>query len=467
MSEESGIERTSRARAARSSTARVSVEPGVGSASAPQVRRHRGLSEPALDSPERFFNRELSWLDFNFRVMEESANPGHPLLERLRFLSISASNLDEFFMVRYAGLREQMAQGLNRPAQDGLNPAEQVDRVRTVSKQLMAEQEGRWRELRRELRTAGIELVSPDELDAADRLAIHGHFERELFPITTPMSVDPAHPFPFIPNLGFAIAYALEGDEDHPGKRLTGLVPLPSQIARFVRLPEDDPARVRYLPVEDIFTLFVSELFPGFVARGACQFRVIRDSDIEIEEEAEDLIREFESLLKERRRGRIVRVKINNRGEPWLRDMIVRELEADPGDVVDAGDLLGLAQLSQLITDERRDLQFTPYEPRFPERVRQFGGDIFACVRHKDMVVHHPYESFDVVVQFLRQAARDPAVVAIKQTLYRTSRNSPIVAALIEAAEAGKNVTALVEIKARFDEEANLRLARDLEHAGA
>jgi polyphosphate kinase len=432
-----------------------------------RVLRHAGHEKPSLKSPDRFFNRELSWLDFNIRVLEEAANPNHPLLERLRFLSISASNLDEFFMVRYAGLREQMRQGITSKSQDGLTPSEQVDRIRTVSNRLMKAQQKRWDMLREEMRKEGIEVVRVDELDDEDRAALKAYFDAELFPIITPLSVDPIHPFPFIPNLGFAMAFTLAPEDDDNRQMMTGLVPMPTQMQRFVALPEDDPGRLRFIAVEEVIGMFVSDLYPGYREAERCLFRVVRDSDIEIEEEAEDLIREFEILLNERKRGKIVRIKIDNRGGGELQDLILREIEADPGDVVTTNGMLGIAQLSELITKQRPDLTFTPYEPRFPERIREFGGDIFAAIRHKDMVVHHPYESFDVVVQFIGQAARDPNVVAIKQTLYRTSKDSPVVEALIEAAEAGKNVTALVEIKARFDEEANLRWARDLERVGA
>jgi len=431
------------------------------------VKRHAGHEVPALDSPDRFFNRELSWLDFNIRVLEEAANPSHPLLERLRFLSISASNLDEFFMVRYAGLREQMRQDITTKSQDGLTPAEQVDRIRTVSNRLMMAQQKRWEALREEMRKQGIEVVNASEIDDEDRVALKAHFDAELFPIITPLSVDPVHPFPFIPNLGFAMAFTLTPEHNDTHQMMTGLVPMPTQMNRFVALPEDDPNRLRFIAVEEVIGMFVCDLYPGYREVERCLFRVVRDSDIEIEEEAEDLIREFEILLNERKRGKIVRIKIDNRGGSELQELILREIEADPGDVVTTDGMLGIAQLSELITKERPDLIFKPYEPRFPERIREFGGDIFAAIRHKDMIVHHPFESFDVVVQFIRQAARDPNVVAIKQTLYRTSKDSPVVEALIEAAEAGKNVTALVEIKARFDEEANLRWARDLERVGA
>ncbi len=432
-------------------------------------RRRASRSNPAREpglmaSPDRFLNRELSWLKFNERVLEEAANPAHPLLERLRFLSISANNLDEFYMVRYAGLREQVRAGVARPSQDGLTPAQQVERIRESAGALMDAQQARWTVLKDELAAKGIHVLAPKDLRKTERQWLQAHFEENIFPMVTPLAIDPAHPFPFIPNLGFAIGFSLVSRAT--GESMMGLVPLPAFAPRFIRLPDRKAEDARFVPLEEVLTLFLDHLFPDHEAQARCIFRIVRDSDIEIEEEAEDLIREFEFLLKQRRRGRIVRIKVERSAPAALRDFIVREIEADPMDVVEVDGIVGLAQLSELIIDDRPDLKFMAYEPRFPERIREMGGDAFAAIRAKDMIVHHPYESFDVVVEFIRQAAKDPDVVVIKQTLYRTSNNSPIVAALIEAAEAGKNVTALVEIKARFDEEANLRLARDLERAG-
>lgn len=417
-----------------------------------------------MTSPKRFLNRELSWLDFNDRVLDEAANSAHPLLERLRFLSISASNLDEFNMVRYAGLREQVRAGVNRPSQDGLTPAQQVAAIETETAELVADQQNQWQSLRAELEKVGIHVVDATGLRKPDADWLRTYFEERLFPILTPLAIDPAHPFPFIPNLGFAMAIRLESEDGID--TMTGLVPLPSFSKRFIRLPDKANQGIRFVALEDVILQFLDKLYPGMKVTGRCLFRVIRDSDIEIAEEAEDLIRDFEILLKQRRRGRIVRIMIEAGAPENLREEILREIEAEPQDELLVGGVLGVAQLSQLIVDDCPDLVFTPFEPRYPERILAMGGDCFAAIRQKDIIVHHPYESFDVVVQFIRQAARDPDVVAIKQTLYRTSSNSPIVAALIEAAEDGKNVTALVEIKARFDEEANLRLARDLERAG-
>ncbi len=422
------------------------------------------LPELDLTGPERFFNRELSWLGFNWRVLEEAENPKVPLLERLRFLSISANNLDEFLTVRVAGLRELAHAGNTTPAADGLTPAQQLVQIDKDTRSLLESQQRVLVSLLEEMEAQGIWVLRRSDLTEADIAYFKDVFLSQVFAVLSPLAIDPAHPFPFIPNAGFALALQLERISDK--RPLQALLPIPGQIDRFVALPSPD-GQQRFLPLEELLLLNIGGLFPGYQLKSHFAFRVLRDSDLEVEDEAEDLVREFEVALKRRRRGEVVRLMLSAGAPAKLRAVIMEELCVTQDEVIEIDGMIGIANLSELVLDARSDLLWPQFIPRVPERVTDHDGDIFAAIRSKDMLLHHPYETFDMVIRFLQQAARDPQVVAIKQTLYRTSHNSPIVEALCEAAEDGKSVTALVELKARFDEAANIRQSRRLERAGA
>ncbi|MCI2400777.1 RNA degradosome polyphosphate kinase [Aliiroseovarius subalbicans] len=424
----------------------------------------KALPDAGISGPHRFYNRELSWLSFNWRVLEEAENKRVPLLERLRFLSISATNLDEFYTVRVAGLRELVREGVTTPADDGLPPAEQLKLINADARRLMMRQQETYDLLSGEMQATGISICMRETLTAADRKHLDNVFLHQVFPVLSPLAIDPAHPFPFIPNTGFSLALQLEHTKTK--RKLQALLPIPHQIDRFVRLPAPDGV-ARFLPLEDLLLEHLGSLFPGYVEKGHCAFRILRDSDLELEDEAEDLVLEFETALKRRRRGEVVRMKITKDAPAGILKMIKRELHVTDEEIVEVDGMIGMADLSELVLDDRPDLLWPSFTPRVPERVQDHEGDMFSAIRQKDMLLHHPYETFDLVVRFLQQAAVDPDVVAIKQTLYRTSHDSPIVSALCEAAEAGKSVTALVELKARFDEAANIRQSRRLERAGA
>lgn len=421
---------------------------------------------PDLDptGPGRFFNRELSWLGFNWRVLEEAENPRVPLLERMRFLSISAANLDEFYTVRVAGLRELALAGNTTPAADGISPAKQLVMIDEDARRLMAEQQRVLTELLGLMAAEGISIVTRSELNEGDARFLAEAFLAQVFPVLSPLAIDPAHPFPFIPNMGFCLALQLERIRDK--RPLQALLPIPAQIDRFMELPAED-GQHRFIQLEEVLLLHIDSLFPGYRIKDHFGFRVLRDSDLEVEEEAEDLVREFEVALKRRRRGEVVRLTISKGAPDGLLKIVMQALNVRADEVIELEGMIGVAHTKELVIDARPDLLWPVFTPRVPERVQDHDGDMFESIKQKDMLLHHPYETFDMVVRFLKQAALDPDVVAIKQTLYRTSKNSPIVEALCEAAEDGKSVTALVELKARFDEAANIRQSRRLERSGA
>jgi polyphosphate kinase len=416
--------------------------------------------EPNLSS-SRFFNRELSWLAFNERVLEEARNTKYPLLERLRFISISSANMDEFYMVRVAGLKGMVAENISSTSPDGLSPSQQLDAIIPAVNRLASIQQECFKEIREELRQKQFFIVNSDELKIDEKTWLNKYFRDQVFPILTPLAIDPAHPFPFFATGSSCLVLRIR-PADGIGEDKEALIPLPPQLERFLRMPGKES---RYIALEEVILQFVQQMFPEFSVVGHGLFRLLRDSELEVDDEAEDLMSSFETALRRRRRGEVIQVVFDEKIPSSLQSFVVNKLNIHKNDIFSVS-MVGLHDLSQIINNERPDLLWPPFNARFPERIRDFGGDCLAAIRAKDIIVHHPYESFDVVVQFLRQSALDPSVVAIKQTLYRTSKNSPIVSALIEAAESGKSVTAMVELKARFDEAANINFARDLERAG-
>jgi len=425
-------------------------------------------AEPAAPIPpeapgprSRFFNRELSWLAFNLRVLAEACNLNYPLLERLRFLSISASNLDEFLMVRVAALAAQVRRQIEEVSIDGLTPSQQLAAISDSVTQLEITQQGIWRDLKEQLAGKGIRIIGDEKQEAARERWIRDYFQQHVLPIITPQAIDPAHPFPFIANQGMGILFALTRISD--GSAVMEMVLIPSALPRFIRVPGPEAV---YISAEDMLTRNAEVLFPGFRVLGHGVFRVLRDSDIEIEEDAEDLVRYFRTAIQRRRRGLVIVLQLQGKFDPAAEGMLRDKLRLDRAIVIKTDGLIGMNGLSAIVEEDRPELKFEPYSPRYPERIAEHDGDCFAAIREKDIVIQHPYETFEVVIDFLKQAARDPDVVAIKQTLYRAGKQSAVIAALIAAAEAGKSVTAVVELKARFDEEQNMLWASQLERAG-
>lgn len=409
----------------------------------------------------RYFNRELSWLSFNQRVLSEACNQSYPLLERLRYLSISGNNLDEFMMVRVAGLAGQVRRQIEEVSINGMTPSQQLSAIRDAVIELEAAQQDVWRDLREELAQEDIVLADGKRLDPAQARWLRDYFIQHIVPVITPQAIDPAHPFPFIANQGMGIIFPLIRASD--GARLMEMVLIPQALPRFIRIPGEPAA---YISIEDLLCRKAALLFPGFRVLGHGVFRILRDSDLEIEEDAEDLVRYFRTAIQRRRRGSVILLQLQADIEPAVEQLLREQLKLDRAMVLKTTGIVGISGLSALVDEDRPDLKFEPYSPRYPERIREHDGDCFAAIREKDIIIHHPYESFEVVVDFLRQAASDPDVIAIKQTLYRAGKQSAVIAALIAAAEAGKAVTAVVELKARFDEEQNLHWASQLERAG-
>ena len=424
------------------------------------ISNHKNLYGVA----DSYINRELSWIAFNQRVLDEANNTNHPILENLKFLSISGSNLDEFYMVRVAGLHAQVDEGVNVKSSDGMTPQEQLSEVNKKANILMRNQQETWKKLKEKMSDNNIHILSKKSLSTEEKKQCAEYFEANVLPVLTPLAIDPAHPFPFVGNLGLVLSLQLKHKKNN--KKRNALLPLPTILPRFIEI-ESNKDTVKMIPLEEMLMLFSNKIFDGYDFLGGGLFRVIRDSDVEFQEEAEDLVISFQKQLRTRRRGKVVRLKIDKNCPKIIKNMIIDSLEVSPEDIIEIDGIIGISSLIEIYNVGPKKLCFKKFEARFPERIRDTGDNIFKAIKNKDLVVHHPYESFDVVVHFLKQAAKDPNVVAIKQTLYRTKTDrSPIIESLIEAAEAGKSVTAVVELKARFQEEANIKLSQDLEKAG-
>ncbi|WP_244982500.1 RNA degradosome polyphosphate kinase [Croceicoccus marinus] len=427
-----------------------------------EMIRSEAASIDSLSPQELYYNRELSWLAFNRRVLAEAARPEYPLLERVRFLSISGSNLDEFMMIRVAGLAGQVRRGISKLSIDGRTPSQQLGAIREATEELQMEQQQVWRELHGLLARERIHVADEGRIDTEARNWLKDYFLDHLLPVLTPQAIDPAHPFPFVANQGLGVLFHLTRISD--GEQVVEMILIPSALPRFVRVPGGEDAT--YISIERLICRFADLLFPGFRIEGDGAFRVLRDSDIELEEEAEDLVRYFRTAIQRRRRGRVIQLEIEEDFDPVAEVLLREQLGLSDAQVIKTNGMIGVEGLADIAEEDRPDLKFDPYSPRYPERIMEHDGDCFAAIGEKDIVIHHPYESFEVVVDFIRQAANDPDVVAIKQTLYRAGKQSAIINALIAAAEAGKSVTAVVELKARFDEEQNLLWANQLERAG-
>ena len=431
----------------------------------PFARNDDGHTESGFEG-SIYFNRELSWLSFNERVLAEACNKQYPLLERLRFLSISGSNLDEFMMIRVAGLVGQVQRGIDKPAIDGRTPGQQLKAIRARLFEISTRQQDIWRDLHDRLAETDIHIADEQRVSRAAHEWLEAFFLEEILPVITPQALDPAHPFPFIHNEGKGLLFTLTRDAD--GEEITEMVIIPSALPRFVRVPSNvaDPGEAIFISIASLIQRYAKKLFLGFTIKGDGMFRVLRDSDIEIEEEAEDLVRTFRSAIQRRRRGQVIQLELEDDFDPQAEGILMEQLGVHEAAVIKTDGMIGIDGLAEIVSEDRPDLKFDSYSPRYPERIREHDGDAFSAIREKDIIIHHPYESFEVVVDFIKQAAEDPDVVAIKQTLYRAGSQSAVINALIDAADRGKSVTAVVELKARFDEEQNLTWATKLERAG-